>query len=228
MIIILIILLSEIVFASSTIIASKTLVKCSTLPPTILKYNRNDHGDDCEGLLFNISSVNFDPDFLDYIRTEIDENIHIQRIIIDWRSLKLTGNETYFRTIGKSLDDFLLKRPWFFIIDEPYDWERKEEETKKKKKKKSSNTMVILGRVLEYVKEMNEWVSFNLPDDKSCASRPMIVVNANCHHPGWMSCLGTFNYNHQEHNRFIRATWRGNSVQMIQPGILLYQLHKRI
>lgn len=115
----------------------------------------------------------------------VDQDHAIRRIVINLSENRvITGSNNTtgdFTKIGEIIDDFLLLRPWWLPVKEPYEWMEEE------------NNEIIFDRYHHsYEPYLRSIVHKQYPDGEGCSKSAMLVGRMNCAHPGWFSVLAFY------------------------------------
>lgn len=119
--------------------------------------------------------------------TDLERNI--RRAII---TLSVPFNVTI---ISLAIDTFLIPRPWWKVLREPFDWDPDTRE-------------IILER---YPSEWDPFWSYlaavNFPNSKTCSNSSILVGRSSCVHPGWFSVLSFYRITQAQHPYAVKTVF---------------------
>lgn len=101
----------------------------------------------------------------------------------------------HIQAIGQTIDDFILSRPWWKPVREPFAWEHKPSE-------------IILERS-DPTREayFRHLAAMHFPSPDVCGISNILIGRSSCIHPGWFSVLGIFQKQHNSNPTAIFAVF---------------------
>ena len=112
----------------------------------------------------------------DYTAAYLEEKLHfidndqrLKRVILNLKTITHL-NLTH---LGSELDKFLMTRPWWKPMSEPYIWHKTKKHT------------VILDRYhIDHEKHLRYLAAIQYPGQDKCDSNTMLIAKNSCMHPG--------------------------------------------
>jgi len=144
-------------------------------------------GDMCREVTLHMG--NFSSASLIALAPTVDMDVSIRRI-----SIKLIAaiHSLDFEYIGNEIDDFLVTRPWWYVLKEPYNWNQNSH----------LNRAIVLDRVHHWFeRELRLLSNRQYRTSANCAKAPLNVGRSDIIHPGWFPVL-SFYTNAQGHIPF--------------------------
>ena len=139
-------------------------------------------------------------------KSDVDTNSTIQAIRISfYDKVKHRVNSTSslnYTMIGESLDEFLIPRPWWRVIYEPYPWLKTthmqampdgKSATTESRHSLLANNQIMLKKVDQRLMPYLEYIAkIQYPSERICSISPLILGFQACGHPGWTSVVHTY------------------------------------
>jgi len=128
----------------------------------------------------------------------VDTDLSVKRLVINFKNS--TNDLTM---VGQSIDQFLLPRPWWRIVKEPFSWQ------------KHPHREVILERYYEDWEKYFQYLArVHYPSSQVCSKTTLLVGKNSCVHPGWFSVLSFYKMTHGSHPYAIHTIYYPELVDL--------------